>query len=524
MPAPRGYQEECIGKVLSAWDNALPAVVTAGMGTGKTYIGAFASYYWRADYVIVVGPLASLFKWRNVLSELFRQDQIFAVTPQAWTTAPYPGEYKANHPYLYKSRNSAGGYDFIPSPVWKNMCTNYRTIFILDEFHLYQNPSQRTFAVSASSRYILLNNNQSRVLLLSFTPSSQIRYVPLHMYLMGIICRSKESIRENKNIVNYNNKNGVLDEILSYAESLGYDSDQILEEMIGTTDRNDNRVLASANELCSEIFLEVIKQDIVFSYVADFEKKTELHPSYENIFCKVTNRTIAKERVILSGGGPPSEDVITFTHLPKEESVGMAILNVKRHRLENLKIPIIIAQAEEHLIDIPGGKVIIMVEYIDALTEIFNYFNDSGYGVTVLQGELSTKKRNKAIELFQQHNSIVRVIVATLPTGGVSVDLHDTSPKGSFPRLMIIPPSVMVKDVVQAAGRVFRDGVTSKPTVRIIYCIDEEGKVCPEDKFYTNISDKSNTIKRYHAVGQTSTLPCDYQNYITVNTYLTEVD
>src|SRR5690606_12698937 len=99
---------------------------------------------------------------------------------------------------------------------------------------------------------------------------------------------------------------------------------------------------------------------------------------------------------------------------------------------------------------------------------------------------------------------------------------------GKYPRLVLIPPCPRVIDVTQSPGRVFRDGVSSRPTICIVYTcskdVNVENATSLECKFYHKIWEKSLNIKRYHAVGQNDPLPCDYDIYLTENVYYTYLD
>lgn len=126
--------------------------------------------------------------------------------------------------------------------------------------------------------------------------------------------------------------------------------------------------------------------------------------------------------------------------------------------------------------------------------------------------------------MFQAHNLDSQVIIATITTGGEAIDLHDTSPMGSFRRRCLIPPTFYTKSMVQASGRVFRDSITSQSQIDIVYTIGEHAEESSEKRFIDSVHRKTTNIKQYHAENQQSILPCDYNNVITNRVYRTIVD
>ena len=525
------YQEPCVDSVLHVWKYGLPAIITAQTGSGKTYMGVAAARRWNADYVIVVGPKASLSKWTEVLSGEFPPENIFTITPDSWIRCGTPKAPSEHQPYTFREERDGKGYDFCPSPAWTELCTHYRVVFILDEFHMYQKPSQRTFAISACSRFILLHENQSRVLYLSHTPSDDTAYIPIHMYMMGIVCQNRDISNPSKAMVEYNQRDGKyeltgLEDVMKYVEELGYNITKVRAEANLLKYAKGRGVHRDANMIAGELFLTYIRDKLAFSCVPSFLEDPTVKPIYENIFCKVSKNTNDKVKTLLAGGALEEEIPIVFEHThPDEESTsGLGKMMRIEQAKEKIKEMIYVEQAIEHLQDVPTGKVVIMVQFLDSLDYIFNSLKYLGYNPVKIEGCMSKPKRDASIAAFQAHNLDCRVFVGTLATGGVSIDLHDTSEGGQFPRMMLIPPAMRVKDMVQAAGRVFRDGITSKSTIRILYTADAETGISCESKFYNKIWDKTNTIKRYHATDQKAILPCDYDTFLTDKVYDTYLD
>lgn len=526
----RPYQEPCVDSVLEVWKHALPAIITAQTGSGKTYMGVAAARRWNADYVIVVGPKASLSKWAEVLRGEFPPQNVFCITPDSWIrcgTPEAPSEYQ---PYTLKVERDGKGYDFYPSPAWTELCTQYRVVYILDEFHYYQKPSQRTFAVSACSRFILLHENQSRVLYLSHTPSDDTSYIPIHMYMMGIVCQNRDISNPSKAMVEYNQTEGKyeltgLEDVMKYVEELGYDISSVRAQANLLKYAKGRGVHRDANVIAGELFLTYIRDKLAFSCEPAFLSDPAVQPIYENLFCKVSKKVVDKIKTLLAGGLDEELPIVFEHNHPDPDAVsGLGKMIRVEQEKERIKEMLYVEHAIEHLEEVPKGKVVIMVQFLNSLDAVYNALKYLGYNPVRMEGCMSKAKREASIAAFQAHNLDCRVFVGTLATGGVSIDLHDTSEGGQFPRMMLIPPAMRVKDMVQAAGRVFRDGITSKPTIRIMYTADAEEGISCESRFYNKIWNKTNTIKRYHATGQNAILPCDYDTFLTDKVYETYLD
>jgi hypothetical protein len=490
---------------------------------------------WEADYIFVLGPKSSLVNWKPTLELAFDMDRCYLGTIDGWKFCGTKKKPSLKQPYIYSVNRKGKGVDYYPSDTWKELVDENRVILIVDEFQMIKNPSQRTFAVAAASRYITLNENNSRTIFLSYTPSDKLEMTSIHMYVMGIICNNEKDGK--KSMVQYDRKKRKwiatgLGDTLEFLKRLDEPIDEYKKKVKDVLTKGGTYIHKQANILAGNIFLDVIRKHIVFSCKPPFMEDENLIPNYESLYCKVSNQTAAAVLKILRKGSSYFEpnDQIRFKHLFDDPEANKSFGKlVKIHdSLEKIKCDIYIQLALEFFEMNPTGKVIIMVQFLENLDTISEALENMGYGVVTLEGSMSVKKRAAAIEAFQQHNTKIQAIVGTIGTSGVAVSLHDTSKGGKFPRQVLIPPCPRVIDVVQSSGRAFRDGVTSKPTISIVYTadkdIDVDNAYSLENKFYENVWNKSKTIKRYHAEGQEDPLPCDYDIYITDKVYSTFLD
>lgn len=572
----QNYQVKTINDILKIWDNGFVAICTALTGAGKTYISSLAAKLWGAEYVFIVGPTLSRTKWFDVLegTGILRENIHFFTYHSIINAGSSDDELYSKNPWLYKMKYQkkaengtiVSGYDFYPSRKWKQLVNNNKVVLIFDEYHKLQKQSQRSYACSCISRYILGHMNDSRVLCLSYTPNDNPNDIPMNMYLFNLI-------RTNK-LIKYDRKEKLYDvtelkSILNICEMFYKHGTWTLEEKRAITisypmminglvqyrDKSKSKAIVSANKIASELYLVYIKKYIVVTCVADWMLDSKLIPNYNNVFCRVTPNTF-NEISQLIGGGSSEKKISKFKHIKDDrDNILMAKLNDMQHKMEKIKTKIYISIAKEILESDNNRKVVIIVLFLDVLDEIATALRD--YEPLIMNGKIKQEDRLRRMELFNRHDNRFRLFIATQETGGESIDLHDTSKGGKFPRSFLIPPNFKTKSVVQTAGRGFRQGVTSKCDIMIVYTlhssfneedikdipklsmlpltlIEESLKpvsinkssedMIPEIRFYNTIANKTNTIKRNQAEDQNGKLPFEYEPKIINKIYETNVD
>lgn len=535
------YQTGAVQNVYSAWEKGLPAVITAQTGSGKTYMATMAAHLWNADIVFALGPKSSLIKWQKVLSSYFPLENIHTYTYDGWRSCGTSTKINPKQPYTYYITRNTEKMTFIeyyPTKAWKDLVKNKRVIFIMDEFHKLQKPSMRSRAVICNTHYITENFQcNSRILGLSYTPCDKKEDIPVHLALLGF---SKEiSLISYDRVLESYTCDGLYT-LLGNAKKMGTMkvNDYVYHQLcVNTISKLNGKVIHSRARLfAADIFLQYIRPNITFSCTPDFLEKKELQPDYKNCFARVSTKTheTITEIIRLGLNSVDRNGGIDLDyHFQNDKSI-MQKIQKMLVRMEKVKTPIYENMAKEFLKNNPQGKVAIMVSYLDTISRIKESLEE--YNPVVIQGNVSMKNREAAIEKFQRDDLDHRVFISTLQTGGESIDLHDTSENGEYKRLILIPPSYSTKSMVQASGRVFRDMVTSKPEIRIVYTIPEsysekddgdnfeESPTNLEYKFYSKIREKTSTIKDYHATDQESVLPCNYQKMVTERVYYTDVD
>lgn len=161
-----------------------------------------------------------------------------------------------------------------------------------------------------------------------------------------------------------------------------------------------------------------------------------------------------------------------------------AIMMMARRKSELLKLPLIMEMIEESFDE--GNSIVVFLNFtesIETLAKKLSNHNKFNNKVGFIYGEQTYKQRLQDIADFQSDKK--RVLLCNLRSGGAALSLHDLN--GNHPRESIISPSFSAVDILQAIGRIFRQGSKSKCYQRIVYaagCIEEHSCVKVQDKLY----------------------------------------
>jgi superfamily II DNA or RNA helicase len=158
--------------------------------------------------------------------------------------------------------------------------------------------------------------------------------------------------------------------------------------------------------------------------------------------------------------------------------VGQHLMKI-REWIEEIKMEVFIEDAIELLEE--GNSVICFVNFHKSVNLLAQKFPDAG----VVTGKQSKEERIQIVDEFQ-HNAR-RMLIATNPVGGVSLNLHDT--KGDHPRVSLISPSYNATEFIQVLGRTVRAGGKSVAIRKIIFAA---GTI--EEEVYKTVRRKINAI------------------------------
>jgi hypothetical protein len=144
-----------------------------------------------------------------------------------------------------------------------------------------------------------------------------------------------------------------------------------------------------------------------------------------------------------------------------------------RRKAEMLKIPLM-QEMFEDLWD-EGKSIVVFLNFtesIEALSSRLQAQKKFKGKIGFVYGDQKFKDRWQDIDDFNA--DIKRGLICNLKAGGVSLSYHDLN--GKYPRAALLSPSFSAVDMLQALGRIHRQGGLTKCYQRIVYaagCIEE---------------------------------------------------
>jgi len=143
-----------------------------------------------------------------------------------------------------------------------------------------------------------------------------------------------------------------------------------------------------------------------------------------------------------------------------------AIMMEARRKSELLKVPLF-AEMVEDLFD-EGKSVVVFLNFDDSLnalkarlTKTKKFDGLIGYIV----GGQNAEQRQRHIDDFNSDKR--RLMLTNIKAGGIGISLHDLN--GKFPRASVVSPNFSAFELVQALGRIWRQGGLTKSYQNIVF-------------------------------------------------------
>jgi SNF2 family DNA or RNA helicase len=429
------HQTLHVMNLISCIKKGLNAVAFDGSstGTGKTYT-ALALCAHLGLRPLIVCPKSVICTWKSVA-------KIFGVQPIA--IANYESLRRCTeYDDSMKRVESKHVVKCESSYAWKVDARN--TIIIFDEAHKCKNKN------SLNGKLMLSAKGVARILLLSATISEK----PNDFFVFGYMLGFYDTVKKGGNWIN--------DVIREEKNKLGKDS--VLSRRL-YPDKGSRMSLEDLG--CSIPVNNIVTQ----CYTLDESSVKKIKKEYLKI----------QEITRLGGSsGSGSGSVNNGSKLVE--------INKSREIIEEMKIPIIIEQAEDYLET--DKSVVVFVNFIKSLTLLKAHFDSAKIPYSSISGDQDIETRKQMIDNFQKNK--VRIILCMIQAGGESISLNDCG--GKHPRVSLISPSFSGVQLVQALGRIYRAGTTSRVTQKLIFCDQTyEEKICEKIKqkiqFMNNLSD-----------------------------------
>lgn len=162
----------------------------------------------------------------------------------------------------------------------------------------------------------------------------------------------------------------------------------------------------------------------------------------------------------------------------------LAVITRERRIIEMLKVPTMLEMIED-LYD-EGKSVCVFVNFTETINalkihlEKHEKFQDQ---IGLVYGGVSVKSRIQDVEDFGFDKK--RIMLCNLAAGGQSINLHDLN--GKYPRVSIINPSYSAIHLLQALGRIHRQGGLTKCYQRLVYAAGtREERMCYKVQYKLN--------------------------------------
>jgi hypothetical protein len=144
----------------------------------------------------------------------------------------------------------------------------------------------------------------------------------------------------------------------------------------------------------------------------------------------------------------------------------LAVITKERRLIEMLKVPTMVEMIEDLYAE--GKSVCCFVNYTETIEVMKRHLEKNPElrsKIGLIYGGNSVKNRIQDVEDFG--NDIKRIMLCNLAAAGQSINLHDLN--GKYPRVSIINPSYSAVNLLQALGRIHRQGGLTKCYQRLVF-------------------------------------------------------
>ena len=153
-------------------------------------------------------------------------------------------------------------------------------------------------------------------------------------------------------------------------------------------------------------------------------------------------------------------------------------------------------------------KIVLYSSFIAVL----EYWNDElfEFDPLLISGQTKQSQRTEIIDLFNRTDNKYRVLICTMQTGGVSINLNDKN--GDYPRIGLCLTDYNTRNQKQTAGRFYREGTVGPSTVAFIFGdtqLKTDSPLYNENSIIKAIYRKGKLLKEFHSE-QEDIFPCDY--------------
>ena len=194
--------------------------------------------------------------------------------------------------------------------------------------------------------------------------------------------------------------------------------------------------------------------------------------------------------------------------VPMDPLQSLQLIQRGLNMIETSKIPLFVKIVRDALSKNPSCKVVVACNYTLTLSDLERELSE--FGVIIVDGSVSAKKRQTLLREFQEPNLNVRVLVGNTKVISTGIDLDDKD--GAFPRVCFVSPSYHTIDLYQLSYRFLRSTATqSDSQMYLVYT------ATGEEKHLIQALTKKGGIMKMVTQEQSDlagiTFPCDYETF-----------
>jgi hypothetical protein len=529
------YQVQHVVRLNNIFNTCHFALDLSMLGSGKTYTAM--EIYKRRRYTqgLIIAPASMISKWRKLTNE-YGLSGISIISFNALGGTKTGTSYSAQH--LVRRGNSNGNNHIATNELVK--CVQNGMMVIIDEIQNIKNKG--TAKTSACKEIIRViydeytkthGNTNSRVLLISGSPIDNYAQIEQFFKTIGVM---KSVQFERFNIGAFSrarylhnqtgmNEAGNIETGLAEIHEFCMNYDKESANNIKYSDSSLS-VLSHKNyqpspaQKCYDYFITIIKPYLT-SYMIISGNNCQVS-KYNGMFplkygtdnnCDIIRLLKQGEASIRKGIQHIGGEGITITNSSVQ---CLQLIQRGLNMIETSKIPLFVQNARDALIKNPSCKVVIACNFTLTLSDLKRELSE--FGVIVVDGSTSSKKRQHLIDQFQEPNLNVRVLVGNMKVISTGIDLDDKN--GAFPRVCFVSPSYHTIDLYQMSYRFIRSTTTrSNSQMYVVYTTlknehDGERNLMGGEHHLMKALTKKSSIMKMITQEQSDladiTFPCDY--------------
>ena len=484
------------------------------MGSGKSFVSSNIALTneLKFKHVIVVGPLSIQSDW-NIKKNRYKVPIHTFISYQSLRSVK--GQFNLKHGLLNRFDSirtkihdgreiTVNIIEFKATELYKKLVEE-GLLLIIDEIQNAKNLTTQFLACKELIKEIVGNCNfinkpvnNSRVILLSGTPFDKKNQIVNFLRLINLM--KDNNLCEYSVSTQFNIWTGFND-ILKVSKNI----DKVKTNGICYLTENTGKT----NELINivyDIFQNIIKQRISHSMPpikldVSIDKKNAFYHIFDDDSRQLLEQAVIGLKKVLR-----YNNVTRNIEFNNNENI-LSKIQSHLHSIETAKIKTFARITKEILDNDPNSKIVVCLNYILPLQDLYNELKQ--YNPLLISGCVKSKDRATMIELFQQHNSKYRLIIAISAVVCEGINLDDQD--GNYPRYCFINPNYSTIRMCQLSDRFRRALTKSDSVVHFVY-----GKHACELNLLDALARKSTIMKETtpEQVEAGMLFPVDYNYFI----------